>query len=310
MTRSRPGNGRRLVAVAVLLAAAAALTGCAAATPLCDQGKSLSDAGRLAAATERYAQAEQQGEGDCADAGLSTAGGRYTDSYVNVARGRAAEDVRDREGAASAYRAALVFDADNAAAREGLARLQQPVPEPLPPEPQAAPQPAPEPTAAPQPERPADTTPDGGTSVLGLATIALLCAAVGLLVWLVLTARRTTLRNRGEAAAARTDLANTREQIPAIRGTLTELRSLMTEEFERTRSRLDEIDEQVRRGPAAAKDEVLAAVVAASQQEQADAAAAVTRFAALDERVAELLDTLDDLARDGTDPTHERFARP
>jgi hypothetical protein len=84
----------------------------------------------------------------------------------------------------------------------------------------------------------------------------------------------------------------------------------MTEEFERTRSRLDELDEQVRQAPAAAKDEVLAAVVAASQQEQADAATAVTRFAALDERVAELLDALDDLGRDGTGPAHERFARP
>lgn len=311
MTRSRPGNGRRLAAVAVLLAALATVTGCAAATPLCDQGKSLSDAGRLAAATERYARAEQKGEGDCADAGLSTAGGRYTDSYVNVARGRAAEEARDPEGAATAYRAALVFDADNAAAREGLARLQQPAPEPPPPEPQPAPQPAPQPTPEPTPEpEPAAATPDGGTSVLGLVTVVLLCAAVGLLTWLVLSARRTTRRNQSEAATARTEIANTREQIPAIRGTLTELRSLMTEEFERTTHRLDELDQQVRHGPAAAKDEVLAAVDAASRQEQADAATAVKRFAVLDERVAELLDALDDLARDGTGPPHERFARP
>jgi hypothetical protein len=55
---------------------------------------------------------------------------------------------------------------------------------------------------------------------------------------------------------------------------------------------------------------VLAAVDAASRREQADAAAAVTRFTVLDERLAELLDVLDDLGRDGTDPTHERFARP
>ena len=309
MTRSRPGDGRRLAAVAVLFAAAAALTGCAAATPLCDQGRSLSDAGRLAAATERYARAEQQGEGDCADAGLSTAGGRYTDSYVNVARGRAAEEVRDREGAAAAYRAALVFDTDNAAAREGLARLQQPVPEPPPPEPQPAPQPAPPPTAEPAPA-PETAPPDSGTSVLGLVTVVLLCAAVGLLTWLVLAARRTTRRNRSEAASARTEISNTREQIPAIRGTLTELRSLMSEEFERTARRLDELDQQVRRSPAAAKDEVLAAVDAASRQEQADAATVAARFAALDERVAELLDALDDLARDGKGPARERSSRP
>lgn len=321
MRRSQPGNGRRLAAAVVLLALAATVTGCGAATPLCDQGKSLSDTGRLAAATERYAQAEQRGEGECADAGLSTAGGRYTDSYVNVARGRAAEEARDPDGAASAYRAALVFDVDNASAREGLARLQQPAPQAPPPELQPAPpqpapqpappQPAPPPTAEPRPEpQPAPAVPDDGPSVLALATIALLCAAVALLVWLVLTAHRTTRRNRSEAAAARTDLANTREQIPAIRGTLTELRSLMSEEFERTAHRLDELDQQVRRGPAAAKDEVLAAVDAASRQEQADAATAVTRFAALDERVAELLDALDDLGRDGTGPARERFARP
>jgi hypothetical protein len=314
MTRARRGNGVRHAAVVVTLALAAAATlgGCAAATPLCDQGKSLSDTGRLAAATEKYAQAEQRGEGDCADAGLAAAGGRYKDAYVNVARGRSAEEGRDLEGAASAYRAALVFDTDNAAARDGLARLQQPVPEP-PPTPQAepTPQPTPQPTPEPQPAAPAPpaAAADHG-SWLGLATVGLLCAVLGLLAWLVLTARRTARRNRDDAAAARTEIGNTREQIPAIRGTLTDLRSLVLEEFERTKNRLDELDEQVRRGPVAVKDEVLAAVDAASRREQADAAAAVTRFTALDERLAELLDVLDDLGRDGTDPTHERFARP
>ena len=305
MTRTRRGDGVRHAAVVVTLALAvvATLGGCAAATPLCDQGRSLSDAGRLAAATEKYAQAEQRGEGDCADAGLAAAGGRYKDAYVNVARGRSAEEGRDLEGAASAYRAALVFDTDNAAARDGLARLQQPVPEPpLTPQAEPTPQPTPQPTAEPRPAAPPAAATDRG-SWLGLATVGLLCAVLGLLAWLVLTARRTARRNRDEAAAARTEIGNTREQIPAIRGTLTDLRSLVLEEFERTKNRLDELDEQVRRGPVAVKDEVLAAVDAASRREQADAAAAVTRFTALDERLAELLDVLDDHGpgRDGPD---------
>ena len=47
---------------------------CASSTPLCDQGTQLVDAARLGAAADKYAQASQRGEGDCAETGLSRSG--------------------------------------------------------------------------------------------------------------------------------------------------------------------------------------------------------------------------------------------
>jgi hypothetical protein len=283
----------RLGAAIGVIVLTATLSGCGASTPLCDEGASLADAGRLSAATEKYAQADQRGEGDCADAGLSGASSRYADSFVNVARGAVAEEKGDLEAAVTAYRAALVFDVENATARQALARLQQPVPEFRPPQPVPDPPPA---------------TPDRGAWTLGLVTVGLLCAVLGLLAWLALTWRRTARKSRLEAASARTELENAREQIPAIRGTLTELRSLLHEEFDKTAGRLDDLGERIRPDPAA-KYELLAAVDQASKREQADAATAMERLRALDDRVSELVDVLDDVVRDRTASTPERVVQ-
>jgi hypothetical protein len=131
-----PTVWRRAVAVLALVGGLVAVGGCASATPLCDDGKAQAGAGALARATETYARASRAGEGECAAAGLAAAGSSYADAFVNVDRGRAAEDSHDAEGAAAAYRAALEMDDGNAAARDGLARLGQPAPQFREPDPQ------------------------------------------------------------------------------------------------------------------------------------------------------------------------------
>jgi F0F1-type ATP synthase membrane subunit b/b' len=115
--------------MAAVVVGLSVLGGCATATQLCDEAAVLADGGALGRATETYARADRAGEGDCAAAGLAAAGSRYAAGYVDVALGRAAEDVQDVAGATLAYQAALAHDDGNLAAREGLARLGQPVPE-------------------------------------------------------------------------------------------------------------------------------------------------------------------------------------
>src|SRR5437763_1136571 len=87
----RQSSGRA-VAVLALVGGLVAVGGCATATPLCDDGKAQAGAGALARATETYARASRAGEGECATAGLAAAGSSYADAFVNVDRGRAAED--------------------------------------------------------------------------------------------------------------------------------------------------------------------------------------------------------------------------
>jgi hypothetical protein len=131
-----PTVWRRAVAVLALVGGLVVMAGCAQATPLCADGKAQAQAGALAQATETYARASRAGEGECATAGLAAAGSSYANAFVNVDRGRVAEDARDAEGATAAYRAALEMDDGNAAARDGLARLGQPAPEFREPDPQ------------------------------------------------------------------------------------------------------------------------------------------------------------------------------
>jgi hypothetical protein len=144
---------------------------CAVSTPRCDEGNRLLDAAQLSRATETFALAAQHGEGDCAETGLAAAADRYKDAHVAVARGRAAESARDANTAAVAYQAALTFDVENAAAREALARLQQPVP--LLREPDSV---QPTPLAEPR---------SSFVVPLLFTTVGLLCVLIALLCWAV-----------------------------------------------------------------------------------------------------------------------------
>jgi hypothetical protein len=175
----RPTLLRRAVAVLALLGGLLALGACARAAPLCDEAAGLAGSGALGRATETYARASRAGEGECATAGLAAAGASYADAFVNVDRGRAAEDARDAEGAAAAYRAALEMDDGNAAARDGLARLGLPAPQYREPDPQPA-------VAA--PGEPSLELVVGVT----IAATAAGCALLGLLGWALWTRRRPT----------------------------------------------------------------------------------------------------------------------
>ena len=172
---------RAVVCLLLLIAVTTALSGCGVATPLCDEAAALADSGQLSQAAEKYAEASQHGEGDCADKGLSAAAARYTDAYVNIARGRKAEDAHDLNAATAAYQAALAFDADNAAARDGLTRLNQPVPIF-----RASRQP---PAATVPPAAPADFL----GRAFSIAATVLLCTILILLAWLMRQWRREPL---------------------------------------------------------------------------------------------------------------------
>jgi hypothetical protein len=182
--RRRPGAWVRAAGCGLVVVALAALGGCGRSTPGCDRAAADLAAARLAAAAEAYAHANEQGEGDCADAGLHTVGVRYVTAFQNVARGRTAEAVHDRDAAATAYRAALGDDADNAAARDGLARLGLPSPSAAPPAPVTAP------AAAPATPAPAASGPSRLVVALLTVALALLGAVAVLLAVLLWGTRR------------------------------------------------------------------------------------------------------------------------
>jgi hypothetical protein len=157
---------------AVVTLSLVALAGCAAATPTCDEASGLRAASRLADAAATYALARERSEGDCAQSGLTAVGNGYGDAYVDVTKGRVAEDAGNVDGAVSAYRAALAIDAENPAAKDALARLQQP-----------------EPTLQPLPQRPPLTASSAVVPPLLMwlagGAVALLLAVAGLLTWMV-----------------------------------------------------------------------------------------------------------------------------
>lgn len=120
--RSRSCAAMLLVALggAVLL-----LSGCSGPTPLCNQASVLVGQGQLAQGTALYARAKEQGEGACAEKGLTAAADQYGRAATDEARGAAAEQASDVAGAITAYRSALAQDAGNPLAAAGLARLGQ-----------------------------------------------------------------------------------------------------------------------------------------------------------------------------------------
>jgi hypothetical protein len=187
---TRACTPRAVVCLILLIAVNTALSGCGVATPLCDEAATLADSGQLSQATEKYAEASQHGEGECADKGLSAAAARYTDAYVNIARGRKAEDAHDLNAATAAYRAALAFDADNAAARDGLARLNQPVP--------IFRAPSQPPVATVPPAAPADFL----GRAFSIAATALFCTILILLAWLMRQWRREPLATAHQVLTA------------------------------------------------------------------------------------------------------------
>ena len=290
--RKAPTIVRSVLALVLLVVG---LSACSRATPLCDEGGSLVAAGQLSRGTEKYALARQEGEGDCAEGGLSAAGARYVDAYVAVARGKSAEEVRDVEAATAAYRAAVTFDVDNVAAREALARLEQPAPVLRAPVP-VSPAPRAEPQAGP-------------VMALAVATVGLLCVVVVILAWAVWNRRgRSAARQRNDDAA--------RERLDEIVGEVQVVKArLATAQAELTRS--------LAAGEALQRDldqhqkaigDVLDAVTGARtdlEQVRDDVATSADRRATeLEQHLDDLIDFLTDLVSDDGQPTHDHFVYP
>lgn len=269
---------------------------CAVVTPLCDEGESLVGAGRLSRGAEAYALARQRGEGDCAETGLSTVGDRYGDVYVNIARGRAAEDGQDVEAATAAYRAALTFDVDNPAATEALARLQQPVPQLREPEPVA-------PTPVGEPLSPLIV-------VLVVVAVALLGVMVGLLAWIA-------WRWRGQSVARQREDEEARERLAEVRGEMHAVE-------DRLLTALTKLDETVKEGALVvdgrlahhrkAVGDVLEAVASVRQELERvrdDVNVSADRRAAeLEQHLDDVVDVITDVVGEGGEQTHDRFVHP
>ncbi len=109
----------------VTLGGISVLSGCSGPTPLCDQASILVGKGQLAQGMALYGRAKEQGEGACADDGLTAAADQYGKAATEEARGAAAEQAGDISGAITAYRSALTQDIGNPLAAAGLARLGQ-----------------------------------------------------------------------------------------------------------------------------------------------------------------------------------------
>ena len=141
------------------------------------------------------------------------------------AKGRDAEGGQDVGAATAAYQVALTFDADNPAARDGLTRLDKPVPELR----------APEPVPQPAPAGPA-VAPPGLLMGLGVATVALLLGLFGLVSWAEWWRRQAAEESRqaakddSELATAqreqdRNSAADAHQALDEIRKLILELRS-------------------------------------------------------------------------------------
>lgn len=294
-----PRAARRRWMVRLLLAPVlvTGLSACAAATPLCDDAAALTEAARLGAAAEKYAEAGQRGEGECAETGLSASATRYVDAYVNVARGRSAETNRDVEAATAAYQAALTFDMDNAAARDGLARLGRPIPE-LRQTPAVS-----APAAAP-------AAPSTLLVALAISAVTLLVVVLGLVLWTE-RRRRRDLATAGEAAAVAqmTEREQTREQARRALGEVQQAIGALAADL---RGSAEEFRTGLR---ASVERDAVAATARADIDHTATRLDRTTnevalRCASLERQLDEVIDYLGDVMRDQARPVHDRFARP
>jgi hypothetical protein len=282
--------------VLVLVLLIVGLSACAKVTPLCDEAGSLVAAGQLSRGTEQYALARQQGEGDCAEAGLSAAGSRYVDAHVAVERGRSAEDTRDVEAATTAYRDAVTLDADNVAAREALARLKQPVPV------LRAPVPAPPTPPAAQPQA-------GLVMALAIAAVGLLCVVAGLLAWAVWRWRRQSATRQRDAAAARERLDEVLGEVQVVKTQLATARVELTRATAAGEALQRDLD-QHRKAIGDVLDAVTSARTDLGQVRDDVATSADRRATELEQHLDDVIDFLTDLVSDDGQPAHDRFVHP
>lgn len=201
----------------VALGGAVLLSGCSGPTPLCDQAGVLVGQGQLAQGTALYARAKEQGEGACAEKGLTAADDQYGRAATEEARGAAAEQAGDVAGAITAYRSALAQDAGNPLAATGLARLGQGAVRP--PEIAAGP-----PLPAPTPRVPWWATP--WPYVIGSTLLAILFFGMS-----IAYTRRSSERGQVRLNALATD----------IRGQLDEQRNALERELRSERERYDRL---------------------------------------------------------------------
>ncbi|MDQ1652700.1 MAG: hypothetical protein QOI35_1900 [Cryptosporangiaceae bacterium] len=117
-------NWRAALAAALCLGALSILTGCTGGgTPLCDQAGSFAGKAQLGQAAGTYAEAQRQGEGNCAADGLDAVAAKQAGAFAAAAQGQAAERAGDLTTARTRYQAALEIDAGNGQAAAGLIRV-------------------------------------------------------------------------------------------------------------------------------------------------------------------------------------------
>jgi hypothetical protein len=281
----------RLSAVLVVLPLAVAMAGCAAATPTCDEASGLVAASRLGDAAATYALARERGEGDCAQSGLTAVKNSYGDAYVEVAKGRVAEEGRDIDRAVTAYRAALAIDAGNPTAKEALARLQQPEPtlQPLPPPPPVATSPS--------------AVPPSVIWLAGAALVLLLVVA-GLLAWTVVRWRGWTADRKGEHDGLRQRLEGVEDGARrALREELVEYDKRAAGNTDRINGRLHTQERtlhEMRSSLRELREELGRVPVNVSK-------AASLRLDALEQHLDHVVDAFVEIVANGGQPTFERF---
>lgn len=114
--------------VVLLLIMVAGLSACSRSTPLCAYGDALAKQANLTPASDAYAEAERNGEGDCADDGLEKVTKDLAAVKAGDAKGRAALRAGDTAAAKAAFEDALKTDRGDAVATVELQRLGAVVP--------------------------------------------------------------------------------------------------------------------------------------------------------------------------------------
>lgn len=303
------------------------LAACARSTPTCDQAFAMVTAGQLGDAAAAYALARERSEGDCADAGLANVKNQYGDAYVDVAKGRVAEDGKDVQNAIADYRAALVIDSDNPTAKAGLARLNQPVPKPEP-FPNAQPAASPGQTIV---------VPPLLVALIAIAVVLLLAMA-GLLGWTISRWRGWTTAQQGQHADLHTDLIAAKNEVrqaeKSLGAKLEAGRNQAADAAKSTDARLDRHDNALRavqtsiekiRSELATRAEKTSSELATQSGKTSSelatlagktsselttlAGKASTRVNELEQHLDDVLEALTELVSDGGQPTRQRYVR-
>ncbi|MBL7253263.1 hypothetical protein [Paractinoplanes lichenicola] len=211
----------------LLLITMSGLGACSRATPLCAYGDALAKQANLTQASDAYAQAQRNDEGDCADDGLEEVADDMAAARAGDAKGRAALRAGDTAAAKAAFESSLKIDRGDPVAIVELQRIGSTVPS-------AAPTPPPLVVTAARPS---------GTLAWTGITIALVMSILTAVAWWRLRRHVRAVDERWERSDRNREYKYDRASRP-LDDASSQLRDL-TEQLKQARTRQDQLDGKI-----------------------------------------------------------------